>query len=584
MWRIPSDAEWVNSRVAGLPHRWERRLRRQWERRSPTDYVDANIELREATAELLAVRMPLDATDAEICAAADRQAMRCLDRFAVTRGIEQARAAMERVCSGQGILPPSPDTEDRPAVARMCCPLWWRRRLRKHQGQTVESAAVRLGYVSRNRDLYVSSERLASRSQQNRRNATTLETTLARNEEGQTFTLAELAKKSPANKAIRRAELMTRISGFERYADAERHQGVFITLTCPSRFHRYRLVNDGKLAIPNKKYDRQETPGTAQKHLNGIWVRTRAELKRKNLHPYGFRIAEPQHDGTPHWHLLLFCPPGHVDDVMAVLREHALQDSGDEIGAQQHRCDFKLIDKARGTAAGYIAKYVAKNIDGEHVGDDLEGRPATESAKRVDAWASTWRIRQFQQVGGPPVTVWRELRRVKALPADAPEHLQQAHRAANKQIQCDGDEIATVAWDAYCRAQGGTACGRAAAIKLAMRQADTLGRYGDAQAPRPVGVETAGFPAIEGVGARVVESERRNWTIERAPTRRLDWRSFHAVPATPAQPWTSVNNCTAGSASANVPVGSSEAPFDTTKLVASDPGYTDECHRRRSAT
>lgn len=68
-----------------------------------------------------------------------------------------------------------------------------------------------------------------------------LEATTARNEEGQVLTLAELAAKSTANKAIRRAELMTRISGFERYTDAEGHQGVFITLTCPSRFQRYMI-------------------------------------------------------------------------------------------------------------------------------------------------------------------------------------------------------------------------------------------------------------------------------------------------------------------------------------------------------
>lgn len=333
-------------------------------------------------------------------------------------------------------------------------------------------------------------------------------------------------------------------------ANAEGHQGVFITLTCPSRFHRYMIVNDGKHAVANPKYDGHETPATAHKYLTHVWARARAALARQGLRPYGFRICEPQHDGTPHWHMLLFCPVGQVEELTDTLRRYALQDSGDEKGAQQHRCDFKLIDKARGTAAGYIAKYVAKNIDGEHVGDDLEGRPATESAKRVEAWCSTWRIRQFQQVGGPPVSVWRELRRIKHLPADAPSHLQRAHRAANKQIQNDGDETATVAWDAYCRAQGGAACGRSAAIKLTMRETDALGRYGDAAQPRPAGVETWGMGHCDGDGlAQVaqrwqVASERRVWTIEPAPARRIDWRSFDAESAKPAQPRTRVNNCT----------------------------------------
>lgn len=547
--RIPTDAEWVNSRVAGLPHRWERRLRRAWLQRSPTDYYGANVELREATASLLKVRVPLDATDAEICDAADALATRCIDRFATTYTPAEARRAMERVCAGQGIDPPEAKKPDRSAIGRMCCPLWWRRKLRKHQGQTVEAAAVRLGYVNKHRDPYVSNERLAARRQQNRRNAATLEATTARNEDGQVFTLAELAAKSTANKSIRRAELMTRISGFERYADAEGHQGLLITITCPSRFHRCMLVNEGKASVQNPKYDARETPATAQAYLTRVWARSRAELARCGIRPYGFRISEPQHDGTPHWHMLVFAPPTQVDDLRAIVRKQALKDSGDEPGAADHRCDFKLMDKAEGTAAGYIAKYVAKNIDGEHVGEDLDGRPARETAERVETWATTWRIRQFQQVGGPPVSVWRELRRIRSVPHDAPDHLHKAHRAANKQVQAEGDERATVAWEEYCRAQGGVACGRKAAIKLATRETDLVGRYGDAAIARPCGVETSG-PGDNGVmgGACrtwLVESERRRWVIEPpSPSRRIDWRAHLAATAKSAQPWTRVNNCT----------------------------------------
>jgi hypothetical protein len=135
---------------------------------------------------------------------------------------------------------------------------------------------------------------------------------------------------------------------------------------------------------------------------------------------------------------------------------------------------------------------------------------------------------------------------VKRLPADAPEHLQQAHRAANKQIQHDGDETATVAWDDYCRAQGGIACGRAAAIKLTIRETAAPSRYGDVGQPRPVGVETWALNTFNAEGGAQtahrwrVESERRAWTIERAPVHRFDWLSFDVGSARKAQPQPSV--------------------------------------------
>lgn len=584
MRRYPSDAEWVDSRVSDLPPRWQRRLRRRWAQRSATDYVGANAELRDATTALLRVRIPVDASDAEICDAADHQAARCLERITLAATPQLARTAMERVCAGQGIQPPPAKMRDHPAIARMCCPLWWRRKLRAHKGSTVEAAAVRLGYVNRFRDLYVSDEQFRTRQQQNRRNAAMLAATVATNEDGQQFALEELVARSTANKAIRRGELMSRIRGFERLADSLGHQGLFITLTCPSRFHRYALVNDGRKAIDNPRYDARETPRTANKHLGKVWARARAALQRAGLHPYGFRIAEPQHDGTPHWHMLVFIAPDQVDELMATLRKYALQEAGNEPGADEHRCDFKLIDKTRGSAAGYIAKYVAKNIDGAHVGDDLEGRPASESALRVEAWASTWRIRQFQQVGGPPVGVWRELRRIPTLPADAPAHLVMAHQAANKRTRLDRDEAARVSWEDYCRAQGGPATGRRAPIKLARRAVDTLGRYGDGAQPRPVGVQTNGIPAGDATTTAtpkswLVESERRIWTIERKPGRRFDWRAPVAASAKPAQPRTRVNNCTAISAD---PTGTAaeEGPSAQIPEPVAPPNVSDQAGRK----
>lgn len=553
--RRVTDAQWAGERAATLPTRWRDNVLSAWAAQHPSNHVAANVTLRETTDTLAALRIPLDATDEAICHAADELSARCAGRAEIFHDADALRAAMARICDGQGIEPPEANYLNGPAIARMCCPLWWRRKLRRHHGRTVEAAAIRLGYVNKARDLYCSDETLSRRIQQNRRNAQAMEATIARNELGQEYTLAELAAKGPGNKAIRRAELMTRIAGFERIARDCGHAGLFMTITCPSRFHKWRTVGGWKV-IPNPAYDPETDPAIAQKYLAQVWARIRAALARQGITLYGFRIAEPQHDGTPHWHFLVFNKPEDVVLVRETVSSHALRESPDEPGAHAHRVDFKAIDWSKGSAAGYIAKYVAKNIDGYKVGEDLHGQPSMETSARVEAWAATWGIRQFQQVGGPPVGVWRELRRIEHVPMGAPEHLHAAHRAVNKTAVIEGRDHASVAWDHYCKAQGGVFCGRGALIKLAMVTPDALGRYGDPATPRPIGVETEGMEAVPvpwmpGNFFRrmvhwTVESSRHVWEIVTRAARRLNGKVSIAERAQPSQPWTCVNNCTEG--------------------------------------
>lgn len=553
---------WATERVAPFPTRWQNDLLGNWQRQAKAfdpkatfgdieQQAKANLDLLQVTQELEGVRVSLDANDDQICQRAKDLAGQCLELAQLYHEPIGLRAAMARKAEANSVTAPLAKIEDSFAIARMVDELWWRRGLRKAHAKAVEGAAIKLGRVNRKRDIYVSNESLNRRLQQNQRNTDMLEGTTARNEEGQEFTLAELAAKGTSNKAIRRAELMTRISGFERIARDMQHAGLFFTVTCPSRMHKWATAGKGQIR-ENGKYD-GTTPREAQQYLAKVWARIRASLKRQGIGLYGFRIAEPNHDGTPHWHLLVFHEAARFDELKATVWKYALADSPTERGADSHRVDFKPIDWTRGTAAGYIAKYVAKNIDGYKLDKDLFGNDALETSARVEAWAATWGIRQFQQVGGAPVGPWRELRRVKEVPDNAPAHLRQAHRAVNKLAVIEGRENASVAWDSYTRAQGGVFCGRDYRIRIAKQAQDKLGRYGEPLGDMPIGVETTDleyYTPAHMAHMKGVRIERRvHWFCE---SKRYVWeilgrkkkQANGEVPNGPSAPWTCVNNCT----------------------------------------
>nr|WP_067286156.1 replication endonuclease [Marinobacterium profundum] len=373
-----------------------------------------------------------------------------------------------------------------PCIKRMCSERWWMRKVLGLQRRTIESIARDIGLVCSQRSAYSSRFTKAARKRQKERNAAYLENTYIENDAGDQFSLKELHDKSVANPAVRRAELMTRIKGFELVAQHLGHCGEFYTITTPSRMHA-RLKRGGK----NPRYD-GTTPDQAHQYLTNLFQCIRAKLHRNGLHVYGIRVVEPNHDGTPHWHLLLFMEPSKCDEVRGIFHDYALRSNPDEKGAAKHRFTAKAIDPNRGSAAGYVAKYIAKNIDGEYLDVDKNGQDAKESARAIDAWASTFNIRQFQFIGGPSVTVWRELRRLARSEQEAPSPVvvQQATLAA------DASE-----WAAFVMVMGGPIMRRVLRPIQSLYErkqpfdpetgevdTDAITVYGDPKAPRIIGL------------------------------------------------------------------------------------------------
>ena len=126
--------------------------------------------------------------------------------------------------------------------------------------------------------------------------------------------LKEIAKATTANPVNRRNELMVRLHGFEVYADKHGYVADFLTITCPSRMHS--VHNSGK---PNDKYD-GTTPKQAQSYLAVQWAKARSKLDKLNIDYFGFRVVEPHHDGTPHWHLLVFMKPEQREEFCNTIK------------------------------------------------------------------------------------------------------------------------------------------------------------------------------------------------------------------------------------------------------------------------
>jgi hypothetical protein len=489
-------------------------------------------------------------SDSDLCDMAARLARECLDLAGGCwlKSIGEIRQRLARFVAGYGITPPAlPYTtragkpggvEDGPAISRMTDSQWWRRALRRHQARELERAAIGLGYVHRMGEIYASDATCKRREQQRRRNARVMESTTATNlDTGQEFNLGELAARSVANPRIRRGELMTRIAGFERVAADLGHAAEFVTLTCPSSYHVKRVTGDGKVE-DNPKYS-GATPREAQGYLARTWANIRAKLHRLGVRPYGFRIAEPHHDGCPHWHMLLFVPADARGQLREVIRDYALRVDGDEAGAAENRVEFVSIDTARGSAAGYIAKYVSKNIDGGgyEVQGDLEGMEKIVPAARVEAWASTWGIRQFQQVGGPPVGVWRELRRLEA-GGEYSATVEAARLAAD--VGPDKEADAAEGWARYVRIMGGPGVERRnLPIRTAYTRAGERWDYANAVPyPAPLtryGEQAGGvvYGVSDEVEGRVYPGRRYRWAIVRGSGLGADF----------SPPRTRVNNC-----------------------------------------
>lgn len=417
------------------------------------------------------------------------------------------------------------------SIRKMLDDRFWSRLLRKYARRWREHLHIAFGDVRRDVSPYCSKNHVTqwdARRKRSRAIMSRLE--LEDQVTGERMSLIEQIDKSVSNPEKRRVELMTRIGGFEKVATESGYAGSFFTLTAPSKYHAYTAFGHR-----NHKWN-GASPRRTQRYLNQIWQQIRAELARREIPVFGLRVAESHHDGTPHWHGLLFTAPEHTAELQEVMEDYATREDEDELkgkAGKQPRFELKPIDPALGSATGYVVKYISKNIDGyalDGESDHESGRPLKETAKHATAWASCWGIRQFQFLGGAPVSVWRELRRLKN--QDLADRVSpvfgELHRAAHA-----GD------WQGYITLQGGPFVSRSRLVLRAWYQyKNEPSSYGEYQkAIKGLVMPASSIPPVE--------TRLHSYRIVKMKPKSSDRADpgFDLKGAS-APSWTRVNNCT----------------------------------------
>jgi len=394
-------------------------------------------------------------------------------------------------------------------AARMITAKWWVRQARR-QWIKVEQVLRECGQVHKYASPYVSHWSLKKEQQKQANQMAFLEGWEAINDQGQAYSLAQLAELGVASPDKRFAELMVRSRGLEEVAQEQDHDAWFITLTCPSKYHP---ISQGRR---NHKYRLAKSPTVQEAHayLNHVWQCFRAWCHRHGIAFYGVRTVEPHHDGTPHWHLIVYLDKAQSDHFLAAFKRYALAEDGQEAGAEKYRFKVLKIVPEKGTATAYITKHISKNIHGKHLDTDHEtGRSGVDAAKRIVAWARLNRIKQFQFIGGASVTVWRELRRLQI--KAAPRAFAAIYHAANR-----------ADYAAFIKLMGGAFAGRKQTLVTHYSDPEE-NQYGEM------------VKSIKGVanGIEVVITRLYEWRVQR--------KQLDSIEETVSElTWTSVNNCT----------------------------------------
>lgn len=292
------------------------------------------------------------------------------------------------------------------AIAKMLKVGWWKAALKKQDRLLCEHERRCAGVVSRNKSAYASIHARALQVAYELSLEEYLKSKTIINEStGEIVSLWDIAQHTNFNSVVKLAETAKRLDGIQGQADREGMIARFITITCPSKYHRFSKDRF------NPKFDKSLTSKDAKKHLSKVVKDAHKRLSNAGIPVIGMRVLEPHHDGTPHLHAVIWAMPETIEEVVNAYKVEALAVDGGERGAAENRFDCK--DMYEGGAVGYLMKYLTKNLGQEsNMTDDQTGKQYSESNCGVSAWVRINSVVQFAFWGDCGIGVFRQLYKV----------------------------------------------------------------------------------------------------------------------------------------------------------------------------
>ena len=193
---------------------------------------------------------------------------------------------------------------------------------------------------------------------------------------GNTIPLRDLVISANHSPHRYHAEVNNRVATLVGEAERKGLVPVFMTITLPSRFHPFKLVN--KKLVNNPKYD-GTPPKEAVKALTQRFAKLRNDramrIIPKDQRIY-FRVNEPHRSGTPHTHILYYVPAQYVARLVKAFKR-LFPEHGNDI-----QTDIR-------DGVGYVMKYINKTLP------KSKAKKLSKKDRYLNAWYAHHRVTRF---------------------------------------------------------------------------------------------------------------------------------------------------------------------------------------------